>query len=331
MKKSGAKGQTARGRQCISILTPCYNESQNVVALSAAVAGVMARLPDLDYEHVFIDNCSTDETPALLRGLAAKDRRVKLIFNARNFGHVRSPFHGLLQCRGDAVIQLVADFQDPPELILEFVKHWRRGAKIVIGVKTESEESRVMYALRHLYYRLIRNLGEFPHVDHFTGFGLYDQCVIEALRSFDDPIPYLRGMIAEIGFDRVEVPYLQPRRKGGRSKNNFLTLFDFALLGFVNNSRVPLRLAVFLGLFAGGASFAVGLFYLVYKILFWDRFQVGSAPIVIGLFFFASVQLFFTGIVGEYIGAIHTQVKKRPRVIERERVNWAKDDSRPVG
>jgi glycosyltransferase involved in cell wall biosynthesis len=311
-----------RPRKLISIVTPCYNEEDNVTVIYTQVRDVLQRFPGYDYEHIFIDNASTDRTVPILKGIAAADQRVRIIVNARNFGHIRSPFYGLLQARGDAVISIVSDLQDPPEKLAEFLAKWEEGYKIVVGVKTGSDESKPMFAVRRLYYRLIGSLAEVDLIRDFTGFGLYDREVIQVLRQIKDPYPYFRGLICDIGFARAEVPYFQPVRKRGITKNNFYTLYDMAMLGMTNHSKVPLRFATMLGFLLGAASLLMGIVYLVYKLLFWDRFTVGVAPLVIGLFFFGSVQLFFLGIVGEYVGAIHTQVLHRPLVIEKERINF---------
>lgn len=307
----------------ITVVTPCYNEEENVEGIHEEVRRIFASIPDVSYDHLFIDNCSTDTTVAKLRDIAEKDGAVSVIVNARNFGHIRSPMHGLLQARGDAVILLVADFQDPPELIETFIKKWQAGAPIVVGVKPEAKESAVFFALRRAYYKLVTRIANVRLIQNFTGFGLYDRKVIEILRKIDDPYPYFRGLICEIGFDVVQVPYVQPRRKRGISKNNFYTLFDIAMLGITSHSKVPLRLATIAGFAMGSVSLLVSLIYLVLKLLFWNKFAFGSAPLLIGLFFFASVQLFFTGLLGEYVGAILTYVMKRPLVIERERIGDA--------
>lgn len=308
----------------ISIITGCYNEEENVEALIKAVANVFSRMPQYTYEHVFIDNSSEDNTVAILKRIAETDKHVKIIVNTRNFGHVRSPFHGMMQCRGDAVISLVADFQDPPEMIEQFLQKWEEGYKIVIGIKRTSKENAIMFAVRRFFYNLLAKMsdsGEKP-IKNFTGFGLYDQQFISVVRTLDDPYPYFRGMITELGFARYELEYTQPQRAGGRTKNNFFSLYDVAMLGFTSHSRLPLRLSAFIGFFSAIISLVIALCYLVYKLVFWNRFEVGLAPVVIGVFFFSSVQLFFIGIIGEYIGAIHTQVRKRPLVIEKERVNF---------
>jgi glycosyltransferase involved in cell wall biosynthesis len=308
----------------ISVITPCYNEEENVERLIKVVAGIFSGLPQYTYEHVLIDNSSKDNTVAILKKIAATDKHVKLIINASNFGHIRSPFYGMLQCTGECVISIVADFQDPPEMIVDFLAKWEEGYKIVIGVKKKSQENPIMFALRKAFYNVLSKVssGGEPPVKNFTGFGLYDQKFISVLRQLDDPYPYFRGLITELGFDRFEIPYVQPDRAAGKTKNNFFTLYDIGMLGFTNHSKLPLRLSAFIGFFSATVSFLVALVYLVYKLIFWDRFQVGTAPMVIGVFFFSSVQLFFIGIIGEYIGAIHTQVRKRPLVIEKERVNF---------
>lgn len=309
----------------ISVLTPCFNEQGNVGPLSIAVAKVFEKLPQYTYEHIFIDNDSTDDTVNILREIAEKNTNVKVILNARNFGHIRSPFYGMLQCKGDAVVSLVSDFQDPPELIEQFLRKWEEGYKIVIGVKHKSKENPLMFAVRKFFYNLLTKAsegnGESP-VKNFTGFGLYDQQFISVLRTLDDPYPYFRGLITELGFNRFEIKYTQPQRASGETKNNFFTLYDMAMLGFTNHSKLPLRLSAFIGFFSAMLSFLVALGYFIYKLIFWDNFQVGMAPLVIGVFFFSSVQLFFIGIIGEYIGAIHTQIRKRPLVIEKERINF---------
>lgn len=306
----------------ISIITPCYNEEDNVQDVYNQVKEVMGSLVEYTYEHIFIDNCSTDHTVSILRSIAERDRNVKVIVNARNFGHIRSPYHAILQATGDAVISIVADLQDPPHLIRDFIAKWEQGYKVVIGVKNKSEESWLFFNLRKLYYKLLRRLSDIDLVENFTGFGLYDRQVIDTLKCIDDPYPYFRGLIAEIGFERAAIDYVQPVRKKGRTKNNFYTLFDMALLGMTNHSKVPLRIATLAGFISAGLSFLVGLSYFVYKLLFWSSFTVGIAPVVVGLFFFSSVQLFFLGIAGEYIGSIYTQVRKRPLVVEKERINF---------
>lgn len=279
------------------------------------------------YEHIFIDNASTDKTVAKIKEIASQDRNIKLIVNTRNFGHIRSPHHALLQAKGDAAIFLVADLQDPPALIKSFVEKWEEGYKIVLGVKTKSEETKLMFLIRKFYYGLIGKLSEVQLVKNNTGFGLYDRQVVEIIREIDDAYPYFRGLTAELGFESAEIEYTQQARKRGITKNNFYTLYDMAMLGITSHSKIPLRLATMLGFACSALSLILALVYLVYKLVFWQGFSVGIAPLVIGLFFFSSVQLFFLGIVGEYIGSIHTQILKRPLVVEKERVNFECDSS----
>jgi glycosyltransferase involved in cell wall biosynthesis len=305
----------------ITVLTPCFNEQENVEPLYEAVRAVFATLPSYRYEHLFIDNASTDRTVDILRSLAARDPNVKVIVNARNFGPVRSPFHGLMQAHGDAVIGIVADFQDPPELIPELIAKWEQGFKAVMTVKEASKENRLMYALRERYYNLLARISNVRIVQNATGSGLFDRVVIEAMRQIDDPYPFFRGLIAEIGYEVAQVPYAQPRRLRGVSTNNFYSLYEMAFLGIVSHSKVPLRLATMLGFALAALSLVVALGYLVAKLMFWNRFELGIAPVLIGFFFISSVQLFFVGIVGEYIGSIFTQVKKLPLVFEKERIN----------
>jgi glycosyltransferase involved in cell wall biosynthesis len=314
----------------ISVVSPCYNEEGNVEELYQRVLAVMRRLGRYRYEHIFIDNASKDRTLAVLRRLAAGDPNVKVIENTRNFGHIRSPIHALHQASGDAVIILLSDLQDPPELLEPMILEWEKGTPIVIAVKTTSDENRLMFWLRKKYYQIIRRMAEIETYDNFIGFGLYDRKVVEIVRSFADPYPYFRGMIAEIGLPHKELTYNQARRKKGITKNNLYTHYDQAMLALTSLSKVPLRLATFAGLFGSAASLLSGVFYLAYKLAFWANFTIGIAPVVIGMFFFGSIQLFFIGIVGEYIGSIHTLVQKRPLALERERVNFEYAPSLPA-
>ncbi|MGA2162722.1 MAG: glycosyltransferase family 2 protein [Methanoregula sp.] len=309
-------------KKLISVVTACYNEEENVELLYNEVKKVFEKLTDYEYEHIFIDNASKDRTVPLLKEIASKDKNVKIIVNVRNFGHIRSPFYGLLQARGDAVISLVADFQDPPSMIPDFIKKWEEGYKIVVGVKNQSEENPILFAIRKFYYKILQDLSEVNQIENFTAFGLYDQRIIEILRTIDDPYPYMRGLISEIGYDIYQIEYIQPVRKRGKTKNNFYSLYDMAMLGITNNSKVPLRLAALTGFGLAIISLVVAFVYTIYKLIYWDSFTVGIAPLVIGLFFFSSVQLFFIGVIGEYVGSIQTQVLKRPLVIERERINF---------
>lgn len=309
-------------RKLVSVVTPCFNESGNVEQLVERIRGQFAQLPNYDFEHIFIDNASTDDTVARIKALAAKDPRIKLIVNTRNFGVIRSSNHALLQARGDAVINMASDLQEPPELITEFVRQWEAGYKVVAGVKQGSRETPIMLVVRRLYYATVGRIADVKLIPNYTGFGLYDREVMERIRSIDDPYPYFRGLISELGFAHADVPYVQPARVRGVTKNNFYALYDLAMLGITSHSKVPIRLATMGGFALSALSFMVALGYLVYKLLFWQEFSLGIAPILIGFFFFASVQLFFIGILGEYISSIHTQVMKRPLVVERERVNF---------
>jgi glycosyltransferase involved in cell wall biosynthesis len=307
----------------LTILTPCFNEEGNVREVYEQVCAVMATLPGYDYEHLFIDNASTDKTVDILRELAAADKRVKVIVNTRNFGQIRSPFHALLQASGDAVMTCVADLQDPPALIPQFVEKWREGFKVVIGVKRGTHDSWLMDRLRRFYYWLVARLSsDVELVPHFTGFGLYDRDVIEQARSTEEQYPYFRGLVSDFGYARAVIDYRQPRRVAGRTKNNFFSLYDVAMLGITNHSKVPLRLATMAGFAISVLSLVVAIGYLVAKLLFWDQLQLGLAPLLIGIYFFGAVQLFFIGVLGEYIGSIHTQVHRRPLVVEKERINF---------
>ena len=305
----------------VSVVTPCFNEAGNLQDLYDRVKGAMEGLA-FAYEHIFIDNASTDGSIEVLRGLAARDKHVKVILNTRNFGHIRSPFHGLLQASGDAVIAMASDLQDPPERIPDFIRKWEDGFKVVVGVKARSQEPGLFFLLRSMYYRVLRTLSDVKLIDNFTGFGLYDKTVIDILRQCNDPYPYFRGLIADLGFEYAQVTFDQPRRKRGVTKNNFYTLYDMAMLGVTSYTKIPLRLATILGFLSAAISFVIGLVYLVYKLIDWPNFSLGLAPVIIGLFFLGSVQLFFLGIVGEYIGSIYTLAIRRPLVIERERINF---------
>ena len=312
----------------LSILIPCYNEEDNVGPISEAVIEILERdLPQYDYELVFIDNDSTDNTRPLLRELCAKNPKIKAIFNAKNFGQFNSPFHGMLQVTGDCVIQMVCDFQDPVELIPKYVREWENGYKIVIGIKVSSKENPIMYSLRSCYYKVIKKFSDVEQIEHFTGSGLYDRAFIEVLRKLDDPTPFLRGIVAELGFKRKEIPYEQPQRRAGITKNNFYRLYDAAMLSFTSYTKVGLRMATFFGALTGGASFLVALVYLVMKLMYWDRFAAGMAPLLIGMCFLGSIQLFFIGFLGEYIMSINTRVMHRPLVIEEERLNFEKTEA----
>jgi glycosyltransferase involved in cell wall biosynthesis len=310
-------------RPLLTILTPCFNEEANVREVYQRVKAAMQTLPAYDYEHLFIDNASQDKTVDILRELAAADKRVKVIVNTRNFGQVRSPYYALLQARGDAVMTCVADLQEPPELIPQFVRKWEEGYKVVIGVKQASRESLLMRRTRKFYYWLVGRLSSDVELVHnFTGFGLYDREVVEQFRSTDEQYPYFRGLVCDFGYERAEIPYVQPVRTRGVTNHNFFSLYDIAMLGITNHSKVPLRLATMAGFVIAILSLLVALGYLVAKLMYWNELQMGTAPLLIGIYFFGAVQLFFIGILGEYIGSIHTQVHRRPLVVEKERINF---------
>jgi glycosyltransferase involved in cell wall biosynthesis len=306
----------------ISVISGCYNEEGNIEEFCDRVCGAFDSIRENNYELILIDNASTDGTQEKIRKIAAMNPRIKAIFNSRNFGHIRSPYHALMQAAGNAVICMASDLQDPPEMIPKLIEEWRKGVKTVVCVKESSEESPVFFLIRRTYYALVHRLSDTKLIQNFTGFGLYDRAIVEYCRKVDDPYPYFRGQISEIGLPIKEIPYRQPLRKRGITKNNFFTLYDLAMLGITSHSKVPLRLATMLGFSMAILSLLVAFVYLIYKLVFWYTLPVGTAPLVIGLFFFASVQLFFIGILGEYIGAIHTQVLKRPLVVEKERINF---------
>ena len=310
----------------ISVVTPCYNEEENVEKLFQAVNDVFTKLDGYTHEHIFIDNASTDRTASILRELANKHRHLRVILNTQNFGWLRSPFHGLLQGSGMATIYLPADFQEPPDQIPRFMEEWEKGYKVVLGVKTGSKENRLLYLARRLYYSIVRRIAEVDHIDNFHGFGLYDRDFVDVLKRIDAPNPYFRGLVSEFGYDMTRVEYVQNKREHGKTSASFYKLYDAAMLGFVTHSKVPLRVATFLGFIVALLSFISGLVYLAYKLLFWDWFETGVAPLVIGFFFFAAVQLIFIGVIGEYIGAIYTQVLSRPLVIEKGRINFPGED-----
>jgi glycosyltransferase involved in cell wall biosynthesis len=310
-------------KKSISIVTPCYNEQDNVELIYTQVKEIFEGLENYEYEHIFIDNDSQDKTLSLLENMAQKDLRVKIIVNARNFGFVRSLYHGLLQGTGDAVVLIFADLQDPPALIIDFLQRWEQGYQVVKGIKISSQENPLVYSIRRFYYYLVSVLAEEVELtSNFTGFGLYDKQVIEALRLIDDPYPYLKGLISEVGFKSAKIEYHQKVRKRGKSSFNFYRMYDLAMLGITTYSNFPLRLATMIGFALSLLSFLVGLVTLILKLLFWNLFPIGTAAIIVGLFLFSSVQLFFIGILGEYIGLINRRSLKRPLVVERKRVNF---------
>ncbi len=306
----------------ISIVIPCYNEEENVAPLSEAIKKVFAdELKNYKYEILFIDNDSKDNTRNVIRQLCKEDKDIKAIFNAKNFGQFNSPYYAMLQTTGDATVLMAADFQDPVEMIPKYVKAWEDGYKIAIGIKKASKENSIMYGLRSMYYKLIKKLSDVEQIEHFTGFGLYDREFIEVLRKLDDPTPFLRGIVAELGFKRIEIPYEQPKRRAGITSNNFYKLYDAAMLSITSYTKFGLRLATFLGGISCIVSVILGTVYLVLKLMYWDRFPAGMAPILIGMLFLGSVQIFFIGMIGEYVLTINHRVMKRPLVIEEERIN----------
>jgi glycosyltransferase involved in cell wall biosynthesis len=308
-------------RPLLSIVTPCYNEEENVDELYSRVKAAIAGLTKYEFELIFIDNHSQDGTVAKLKKLAASDPMVKIIVNTRNFGHIRSPYYGILQSRGVATVYLASDLQDPPELIPEFIRYWEEGYKLVMATKPVSKGVAWVHALRKAYYRFLDGISDISLVADSTGFGLYDREVLDHLRQIDDPYPFLRGLICELGYEIKTIPFAQPRRLRGISKNNLYTLYDIAMLGIVSHSKVPIRIAAFVGFAMGAISILSAVVYLILKIMFWDYFPMGMAPLVIGLFFLFGIQLMFIGILGEYIASIHTYLQRRPVVVEKERIN----------
>lgn len=307
----------------ISVLIPCYNEVENVGPMSEAVIGILeGELSQYDYELVFIDNCSTDGTRDKLEEICAKNRKVKAIFNVTNFGQFNSPFYGMCQTTGDCTISTCCDFQDPVEMLPQFVKEWENGYKIVSAIKTSSKENPFIRFLRTIYYKMIRNMSDVKMIEHFTGFGLYDRTFIELLKQLDDPMPFLRGIVAEYGFSRKEIEYQQAKRRAGKTKNNFYTLYDAAMLSVTSYTKVGLRLATILGFISSGVSLLIALVYLILKLVNWDNFQAGYAPMIIGVYVLGSIQLFFIGLLGEYILNINSRVIHRPLVVEEKRINF---------
>lgn len=311
----------------ISIVVPTYNEEENVVPISKAIIAEMEKsLPQYDFELLFIDNCSTDHTQKLLRELCAQNKKIKTIFNAKNFGQFNSPYYGLCQSKGDCTILICADFQDPIDMIPRLVKEWENGFKIVSAIKTTSKENRVMRFLRGCYYKLIKKMSDVEQIEHFTGFGLYDKQFINVLRDLDDPTPFLRGIVAELGFKRKELSYEQQKRAAGKTHNNWFTLYDAAMLSFTSYTKVGLRIATVIGFIFSAISLMVAIVYLVLKLMFWSRFVAGTIPILLAVCILGSVQLFFIGLLGEYILSINKRIMKRPLVIEEERLNFEAEE-----
>lgn len=307
----------------ISILIPCYNEEENVVSISNAVEDELKQnCSQYDYEICFIDNCSTDNTRPLIREICHNNPKIKAIFNARNFGQFNSPYYGITQLDGDCVIPICCDFQDPVEMIPKMILEWENGSKIVSCIKTKSDENFAVRILRTLYYKLIHRMSEVDQIEHFTGFGLYDKTFVDVLRNLKDPTPFIRGIVAELGFRRVNLPYRQAKRKGGKTHNNWYSLFDAAMLSFTSYTKVGLRFATIGGFIASFASFCITIYYFVKKLLHWSAMQMGTAPLIIGVFLLGSLQLFFIGFLGEYIMSMNKRIMNRPLVIEEERINW---------
>lgn len=306
----------------ISVLVPCYNEEENVEPLSIAIINQLESFKNYDWELIFIDNCSIDGTRKILEDLCNKNKKIKAIFNAKNFGQFNSPYYGLLQTSGDCVISMCADFQDPVEMIPKFVKEWENGYKIVCAIKTTSKENKLMYFLRSCYYSIIKKMSDVEQIEHFTGFGLYDRSFIETLKTLDDPVPFLRGIVAELGYKRKDIPYEQAKRRAGKTSNNWYRLYDAAMLSFTSYTKIGIRIATITGFVFSFFSLFTALIYLILKLLNWNTFPAGTTPILIGVFLFGSIQLFFIGLIGEYILNINTRVMHRPLVIEEKRINF---------
>ena len=305
----------------ISIVTPTYNEGENIEKLCSGIRQEMEKL-NIDYEHIVIDNSSTDKTIEILKEICSRDKKVKVIINSKNYGHIRSPYYGLLQSSGDACILMAADFQDPVELISQYIEKWKKGSKIVLGEKITSEENSSVFLIRKLFYKFINKISESKLTQNTTGSGIFDKSILNKLREIKDPYPYLRGLLNEIGEEIETIKFNQPKRLSGKTKNNFFTLYDIGMLGIVKHSRVPLRFTILIGFLSSLISFGVAIFYFLYKILFWNSFELGMAPLVIGIFLFASIQILLLGIIGEYIGIILIHQRNMPLVTEKERINF---------
>lgn len=307
----------------ISVLIPCFNETDNVIPISEAVVNEFSvHLPEYDYELVFIDNYSTDGTRQKLEQICSRNEKIKAIFNAKNFGQFNSPFYGICQTTGDCTISMCCDFQDPVNLIPRLVHEWEKGYKIVAAIKTQSEENKILRFLRSCYYKIIKKMSSVEQIEHFTGTGLYDKSFIDVLRRLDDPIPFMRGIVAELGFRRKDIPYMQAKRRAGNTHNNWYTLYDAAMLSFTSYTKVGLRLATFLGFIFAVLDMVFAIIYLVAKLIWWDRFPMGTAPLLIGMFFMGSIQLIFMGLLGEYVMSINTRMMNRTLVIEEKRINF---------
>lgn len=314
-------------KKVISVMIPCYNEVENVEAISKAVINIIEnKLAQYDYELIFIDNNSTDGTKDVLRSLCIENKKIKVIFNAKNFGQFNSPYYGLCQTNGDCTIFMCCDFQDPIEMIPKFIEKWEAGYKIVCAIKTSSKENRVMRLLRTCYYKIIKKMSDVEQIEHFTGFGLYDKSFIEVLKKLDDSTPFLRGIVAELGYKRIDIPYEQQKRAAGKTHNNWATLYDAAMLSFTSYTKIGLRIATIIGFGLSAISLVVALIYLILKLVFWDRFVAGTIPILLAVCVLGSVQIFFIGLLGEYVLSINKRIMKRPLVIEEERLNFEKNE-----
>lgn len=315
----------------ISIMIPCYNEEENVVPMSEAVVRLFEEeLTEYDYEILFIDNDSSDHTRLLLREICGKNKHIRAIFNARNFGQFNSPYYGMCQTTGDCTVVICCDFQDPVELIPQFVREWENGYKIVCGIKTTSKENKFMRFLRSCYYKTIRKMSDVDQIEHFTGFGLYDRSFIQVLRELNDPTPFLRGIVAELGYRRKDIPYEQQKRRAGKTHNNWFTLYDAAMLSFTSYTKAGLRIATVSGFAMASVSMVVALIYLILKLVYWERFVAGMTPILLAVLVFGSIQLFFIGFLGEYVLSINKRMMKRPLVIEEERINCEEEQEEQI-
>lgn len=313
----------------ISVMIPCYNEEENARPIYEAVRDELLKsCPNYDYEILFIDNKSTDNTRQIIRQICAEDKKVRAIFNSKNFGQFNSPYYGILQTSGDCTITICADFQDPVELIPVFVSEWEKGYKIVCGIKTSSKESKIMYFLRSCYYKAIKKMSSVEQIEHFTGFGLYDKSFVQTLRDLKDPTPFIRGIVAELGPQRKDVEYQQPQRRAGKTHNNWYSLYDAAMLSFTSYTKVGLRIATFAGFAISGINFLLALVYFVMKLIWWDRFSAGTAPLLMGVFFMGGIQLFFIGLLGEYIMNMNARIMNRPLVVEEERLNFDTEENK---
>ena len=305
----------------ISIVTPTYNEIENIEQIYSEIKKILENI-GCDYEHLIIDNSSTDGTIDKIKKLAKQDKRLKVIINSKNFGHIRSPFYGLLQTTGDATILMASDFQDPPELIKDYIKLWKEGNKIVLAQKNKSKENIGIFYLRKIFYRFLNFISEDDLTKDTTGSGIFDKSVVSKLKEIRDPYPYFRGLISELSNDIKTIKFEQPKRQKGYTKNNIFTLYDIGILGIVKHSRKPMRLLIILGFLSSIISILIGIFYLIYNILFWNTFSVGLAPIIIGIFFISSIQITLLGLLGEYVGVILLHQRNMPLVIEKERINF---------